>query len=112
MLTDRNRNINPRHLVQEDNIINQTRKACALFFGTWISSAGASTGGSLTVIPEAKLIEWEDGRLGLPSWSDGDFVAWAGRANTVCAVIHGTHRCSLCPGHWIALGSLDELEGS
>jgi hypothetical protein len=27
------KNINPLHLTQESNIINQTRKACALFFG-------------------------------------------------------------------------------
>jgi hypothetical protein len=63
----------------------------------------------LTHVPEALLIEWEDGRLGPHWWSDADFVAWAGTANTVCGAIHSTHRCSLCPAHWEALGSLDDL---
>jgi hypothetical protein len=37
------RNINPRHLTQESNIINQTRKACALFFGMSGSCSNSHT---------------------------------------------------------------------
>jgi len=84
------RNINPRHLILEENILNQTRKQCAL-------------------VMEHLLYQWAIGDIGHQSWSDADFEAWVQRVNFGCRITHASHRCSCRVAHWEELESLEDL---
>lgn len=76
------RNINPRHLVEEGNVANQTRKLCAAFFDKW-------------------WWLWDLGALGEPGWADRDsFVAARGHLAFVCSFVHPLARCSCWDPAW------------
>lgn len=83
------RNINPQHLTIESNILNQTRKACALFF-------------------EVEISLWDIGMAGEAWMGFRDFDAYLRRINNVCSVIHSV-RCQCSAEHWIALDNLNQL---
>ena len=56
------RNVNPLHLVQESNALNQSRKACALFFGKFPTH----TDYNMLIWTENCLEDWSVGLLGQP----------------------------------------------
>lgn len=81
------KNFNPRHIVEETNFINQSRKGCALFVEKW---------------------EWqfELGALGPQWWSAKDsFMACTSALAPVCTFIH-TPRCLVWDPAW---GDLEEI---
>ena len=69
--------------------MNQTRKACALFF-------------------EMYLDRFHDGVIGPHHWGFEDFDEWISRQNNVCAQIH-SRPCSTSARYWRELGSIDNL---
>ncbi len=83
-------NINPMFLVQEHNIINQTRKCCALYF-------------------EDLIWAWEDGRVRGPDWSVARFAAWASARNVACLAVHQARPCLCDPNFWVELDSLSDI---
>jgi hypothetical protein len=74
------RNINPRHLVQESNEINQGRKLCFQYM-------------------DSLVWRWSVGAFGHPSWSDDDFRRFLLESNGPCALLHG-RRCDCCIALW------------
>jgi len=81
------RNVNPRWIVQESNIMNQTRKACMLFMERWDWL-------------------WELGALGSPAWSDQDSHDACHRAmGCFCSFIHSP----VCSGWRPSWGSSEFL---
>jgi hypothetical protein len=69
-------NINPLYLVQESNVVNQSRALCHMYF-------------------EEEVERWELGMTGLHSWSDADFKQDLSRRNGACAVVHRHRRCEV-----------------
>lgn len=84
------RNINPLYLVMEANLVNQTRKCCALYF-------------------EDVLWEWEVGLISSQDWSVSRFVSWAEDSNFACRKVHRGRRCSLDPRFWVELDSDNDI---
>ena len=79
------RNINPRHLVQEPNDINQSPKLCFLFM-------------------EEAIWRWNVGLTGLAGWSLEDFRRYLASVNTPCALVHAQHPCDFWFHLWEELG--------
>lgn len=82
------RNINPLYLAMEGNLVNQTRKCCALYF-------------------EDILWEWEVGLVSGQDWSVSRSVDWARNTCVACLVIHGPRHCSCDPRFWVELVSVN-----
>ena len=75
-------NINPLHLVQEPNSVNQGRKLCFLVF-------------------EEKLWDWNVGLVGDHTWGSADFERWAYSGNQLCTSSHGRLiPCTFNMEHW------------
>lgn len=81
------KNFNPLHIVEETNILNQSRKACAVFIDKW-------------------NWEWENGVLGLAAWGEKDnFNACIQSLSGFCGFIHQP-RCQGWDPSW---GDLQEV---
>jgi hypothetical protein len=107
--------INPLYLTQEPNILNQTRKACALFFGMF-TPIPICLPPSCLVISDDALIEyllrgWAVGAEGHHSWSERDFSQYIVSINIVCARIHSDKRCECDATYWTELSSVEDLGG-
>lgn len=75
------RNVNPLHIVEESNIVNQSRKACAMFIEKWEWL-------------------WELGAVGHHSWSQHDgYVQMLLRLSGCCSFIH-PRRCLAWDPRW------------
>jgi len=87
------RNINPQHIVEETNIMNQTRKACACFIERWEWL-------------------WALGAVGHHGWSEHQgFLYMLLQIAPLCSFIHGNACCMAWDPAWGSRDFLVNLPG-